>query len=380
MVTSSTSLREALVESSALTESPSVQETAAQESTSAAQATGRILPAVAWRFGGLWILITPLVLLYRLHPYYLREWFDPWQRTLTWAYTAFCVLGPGYIWATYRWRRQAYHNFSDPGLLTLSSGRHLWRAMRCGSWAPWRRYCRAHRVHHLLRSVAVKAFFFPLMVVFLSLHEQEGLRLWSTPRSGMTWMESTRWIMDLVFQGIFFCDTIVGAIGYSCESTWLKNRTRSVDSTWSGWIICLMCYPPFNDVSQTYLPLGSGANGMGWSDVTLLLLRVASLVCYGVYVWATFALGVRFSNLSNKGIVYRGPYRWLRHPAYISKNLAWWFEQLPGMGGFQYVLPLLGWNVVYMLRGLTEERHLRRDPDYRAYCERVPYRFIPGVW
>lgn len=380
MVTSSTGSREALGERVVLTESTIVQEGADRESTPLAQATGRVLSAVAWRFFGLWILVSPVVLFYRLHPYYLREWFEPWQRTLTWAYVAFCVLGPGYVWATSRWRRQVHHNFSDPGLLTLSSGRHAWRALRRSSWGPWRRYCRAHRVHHLLRSVAVKVFFLPLMIVFLSLHTQEGLRLWSAPRAGMTWMEATNWIMGLVFQGIFFCDTIVGAIGYGFESAWLKNRTRSVDSTWSGWIVCLMCYPPFSDVTQTYVPLGSGDNVMGWSDLTLVTLRGASLVCYAFYVWATFALGVHFSNLSNKGIIGRGPYKWIRHPAYISKNLAWWFEQFPGMVGFQYVIPLLTWNVIYMLRGLTEERHLWNDPDYRAYCERVPYRFIPGVW
>jgi protein-S-isoprenylcysteine O-methyltransferase Ste14 len=338
------------------------------------------LAAAAWRFVGLWVLISLIAGFYRIHPYYRRPWFEPWQWALTYAYTAFCVCGVWYLWATSRWRRQARHDFSDPALLVLSCGRQVWRALRLASWAPLRCYWRAHRVHHLLRSVTVKAFFLPLMVVFLSLHTKDILRLWATPRGEMVWVESMNWGMSLIFQSIFFCDTVVGAVGYGCESAWLKNRTRSVDHTWSGWIVCLMCYPPFNDITQIYAPLGAGANEMGWSEMTLLMLRGMSLVCYGVYVWATFALGVHFSNLSNKGIVERGPYRWIRHPAYISKNLAWWCEQLPGMVGFLHVIPMLTWNVIYLLRGLTEERHLRSDPDYRAYCGRVRSRFIPGVW
>ncbi len=48
------------------------------------------------------------------------------------------------------------------------------------------------------------------------------------------------------------------------------------------------------------------------------------------------------------------------------------------MADFHNVLPLLAWNVVYIMRG--EERHLRADPAYRSYCAQVPYRFILGVW
>ncbi len=378
METIATSSRETLVEGLPLADDTGAPGISCQKKKTKSEVTP--LGAATWRFFGLWSLISLIVLFYRLHPYYQRPWFEPWQWALTCAYTLFCFFGVWYLWATYRWRRQARHDFSDPALLVLSSGRHLWRAMRCGSWAPWRCYWRSHRVHHFLRCVGVKAFFLPLMVVFLSLHTKEGLHLWSTAQANMTGLESANWLMSLVFQGIFFCDTVVGAIGYGCESSWLGNRTRSVDNTWSGWIVCLMCYPPFNDISHIYAPLGVGENVMGWGGMTLLALRGASLVCYLVYVWATFALGVHFSNLSNKGIIERGPYKWIRHPAYISKNLAWWFEQMPGMVNFQYIPPLLAWNAVYMLRGLTEERHLRRDPDYRAYCERVRYRFIPGVW
>jgi protein-S-isoprenylcysteine O-methyltransferase Ste14 len=38
------------------------------------------------------------------------------------------------------------------------------------------------------------------------------------------------------------------------------------------------------------------------------------------------------------------------------------------------------WSLLYFLRAITEERHLGNDPDYREYCKKVRYRFVPGVW
>jgi len=338
------------------------------------------LQVAAWRFIGLWLIVSLFALLYRLHPYYHRPFFAPFQALVSNAYVFFCGYGFFYVWLTYRLRHQARDDFADPALLALSLGRHSWRAIRSHSWALWQRYWRSPRVTLLLRALGVKLFFVPLMTVFLAEHVNAASRLWYQPHPTAGGLEWVDWGMALTYQLIFLCDTAVALVGYSFESLWLKNRTRSVDRTLSGWAMCLMCYPPFNDVAGLYLPLSEGGNGLGLSEVTLLGLRGLSLVFFAIYLWATLALGVRFSNLSNKGIVARGPYRWIRHPAYVCKNLAWWLEKLPTMAGCHNLLPLLAWNAVYALRGLTEERHLRTDPAYRDYCEQVRYRFVPGMW
>ncbi|MDQ1344318.1 MAG: hypothetical protein QG650_1038 [Patescibacteria group bacterium] len=42
---------------------------------------------------------------------------------------------------------------------------------------------------------------------------------------------------------------------------------------------------------------------------------------------------------------------------------------------------LLAWSGLYFLRAVTEERHLRMaNNGYAEYAEKVPYRFVPGVW
>jgi protein-S-isoprenylcysteine O-methyltransferase Ste14 len=91
-------------------------------------------------------------------------------------------------------------------------------------------------------------------------------------------------------------------------------------------------------------------------------------------------LGLRFSNLTNRGIITQGPYRFVRHPAYAAKVVAWWCDAVPVFGSILLLLFFSGWIGVYFLRALTEERHLKADPCYLAYCAAVKHRFVPGIW
>jgi protein-S-isoprenylcysteine O-methyltransferase Ste14 len=114
------------------------------------------------------------------------------------------------------------------------------------------------------------------------------------------------------------------------------------------------------------------------------------LILMGVYASASVALGLKASNLTNRGTVSRGPYAYIRHPAYLCKNLFWWVSAIPLLWGSMQVgdwqlfglafFSLCAWSAIYTVRALTEERHLLADPEYGDYCERVKWRFIPRVW
>jgi len=98
---------------------------------------------------------------------------------------------------------------------------------------------------------------------------------------------------------------------------------------------------------------------------------------WGVFVCASISLGFKASNLTNRGIVKNGPYRFVRHPAYSAK-LALWYIQGIFFGRFCLGL-LLGFTLIYFLRAWTEERHLSMDPGYIEYKKSVRWRFIPGI-
>ena len=91
------------------------------------------------------------------------------------------------------------------------------------------------------------------------------------------------------------------------------------------------------------------------------------------------ALGFRFSNLTNRGIVAGGPYRFIRHPAYFAKNVAWWLENPFVWNNLFALFGLVIWNIVYVLRAITEEKHLQNDKAYQEYSRQVKYRFIHGI-
>jgi len=129
-------------------------------------------------------------------------------------------------------------------------------------------------------------------------------------------------------------------------------------------------------------PLDYGPGQLGWaralSDHPLLqpLFAFALVVLTAIYAWATIAFGPRFSNLTDRGILTHGPYRWTKHPAYLTKNLFWWLSALPMLtttglwtDAFRNSCILAFVSGVYYWRARTEERHLSEDPAYREYSD-----------
>lgn len=193
------------------------------------------------------------------------------------------------------------------------------------------------------------------------------------------------------FQLILFIDTLLFTIGYIIELPALGNRIRTVDPTFFGWFVCLICYPPFNEFTGRFLQWQSSDFPYFANDVVHLAVNVTLLIALAIFSWASIALGFKCSNLTNRGIVTHGPYAFVRHPAYAAKNLARWLGALPTIGmllaagswkalGYS-LLALFGWTAIYALRALTEERHLLLSNNgYAQYAQQVRWRFVPGIW
>ncbi|MBX3189491.1 MAG: hypothetical protein KF819_20875 [Labilithrix sp.] len=285
----------------------------------------------------------------------------------------------------------------------------------------WRRI-KNPRVRTTVLAIAVKGFFTPLMTGFFSGHANAIADAWMrhknlppfkfTVPKGPAWEQAAAWWgyvkqrlpdfvphasdfsgllspstwthadmnwgLGLAYDVVFFVDCGWALIGYASESRWLGNKTRSVEPTGFGWVVCLACYPPYNNVLGTYLPLESGVARIT-NPTTLLYIRLATVLLFTIYSTATVAFGFKFSNLTNRGITSRGPYRFVRHPAYLCKCTAWWLEHIPTITLTKaFFLTLL--CGVYALRAWTEERHLSKDPEYLAYKRKVPWILIPGVY
>jgi protein-S-isoprenylcysteine O-methyltransferase Ste14 len=177
---------------------------------------------------------------------------------------------------------------------------------------------------------------------------------------------------------IYSIDVLYAAVGYLLSLRVFDSHLRSAEPTMLGWAVALECYAPF--WPKLFNPLYLNYDGPGFEtwlaghDAMLWIVAAVILVLEGIYVLATIAFGVRFSNLTHRGILTNGPYRFTKHPAYIAKNISWWLVTLPfvpfhgWVGAVKSSLALGGIGVMYFLRARTEERHLSRDPAYVEYA------------
>jgi hypothetical protein len=179
---------------------------------------------------------------------------------------------------------------------------------------------------------------------------------------------------------MFLIDVSMGTVGYIFTLRPLDAHIRSGNPYAQAWMAALICYPPFILMNEGG-PLDYSQGQLGWaralSDHPLLqpILAFALIALTGIYAWATVVFGLRFSNLTHRGILTHGPYRFTKHPAYVSKNLFWWLSTLPMLTTTGLTSDavrnccILGViNGVYFWRAKTEEKHLSADPAYVAYA------------
>jgi protein-S-isoprenylcysteine O-methyltransferase Ste14 len=99
-------------------------------------------------------------------------------------------------------------------------------------------------------------------------------------------------------------------------------------------------------------------------------------------LWAIFAklsLGRSFGLLpADRGIVTRGAYRVVRHPVYLGYFVYHLGYLLANFGRRNLIV----FAVLYTfqaMRVVREEKLLRGNPAYQAYCKKVRWRFVPLV-
>ncbi len=225
-----------------------------------------------------------------------------------------------------------------------------------------------------LRSWAVKGFFLAFML--------SGFpgNFYDTVQRSFPALDDPVALAGFLISIMFLIDMTMATVGYVLTMKPLDAHIRSATPYASGWISALICYPPFVLMGGGG-PLDYHPGTADWSSwlrdwPALLWLDGGLLVILtGIYAWATVAFGLRFSNLTHRGILTHGPYAWMRHPAYVSKNLFWWLSTLPFLVTTGNLVDAIRNTVilgvvsgVYWWRALTEERHLRNDVDYRTYA------------
>jgi len=276
------------------------------------------------------------------------------------------------------------------------AGRTLWNRARGLPGPP---LALSDREKHALTFLVVKLFFGPLMVNSAFMEFDACQRLFAGYRA-MSWLGILDFGYIALVHLVFLADSCLFVIGYHTEAGFLRNEIRQVETNLWRILVCVICYPPFNQVTVSVL-------GRSFDDPYILVLGdFRSVWTWGLRGLAVFflllliaasaSLFTRASNLTNRGIVTWGPYRYVRHPGYLAKNLFWLMTLIPALvpnvnnvyfswSGYWFsclciVVGFIAWGGIYFLRALAEEQFLGSDPEYAAYCRKVKYRFIPGVY
>lgn len=233
-------------------------------------------------------------------------------------------------------------------------------------------------IYNHLRSWGVKAFFtaFMLAIVppgFGDFVRGDTSQVLSNPVALANWLITFMFVIDVAF----------ATAGYLLALKPLDSHIRTANPSAAGWMAALICYPPFVLMGDggplDYHPgtQGEASWSLWFADQPVLLAVIGTVLVAltAIYAWATVTFGIRFSNLTHRGILTNGPYAFSRHPAYLSKNLFWMISTVPFLTTGSWVdavraTALMGIVAgVYYWRAKTEERHLGMDPAYREYSE-----------
>jgi protein-S-isoprenylcysteine O-methyltransferase Ste14 len=221
----------------------------------------------------------------------------------------------------------------------------------------------------------VKAFYLPLMYTFLcgNISFIKDNAPFMTVVTGHQFSSFFNYMNNFLYT----IDLAWVFVGYLLTLRIFDSHIRTVEPSFLGWFVAIQCYQPFwNMVSPGYYAYDDGYDWSQWLSKLpeiYIFWGTIILILVGIYVWASIAFGIRFSNLTHRGILTNGPYRYMKHPAYVCKNLSWWLVSIPFIStvnfadACQHCLLLLFLNFIYFLRARTEERHLSKDPTYVQY-------------
>lgn len=201
------------------------------------------------------------------HYYFQHADFDITRSYYQYFLSLFLIVGIPYCFFTLKYKGGSRYEFNDYGILLMISYRALLKWLWSKASAFYFRnkdlkkrsknkkintimFLKNKRIAKVYLVFLVNFFFLTLMTKFIVLE-------FSQMQMALTQILSDSYAMFNDFQKfhiwylmlyhlIFYIDVGIALIGYTIASRWLNNRTKSVDMTFYGWFVVLMCYPPMN--------------------------------------------------------------------------------------------------------------------------------------
>jgi protein-S-isoprenylcysteine O-methyltransferase Ste14 len=127
----------------------------------------------------------------------------------------------------------------------------------------------------------------------------------------------------------------------------------------------------------------------GWSSPSAPMVYVAgnalNIAAHALLGWSMvvnrfFDCTVRIQEQRGHEVISAGPYRYVRHPGYVSVIVT--FVALPlALGTWTALIPGGIGILLYLIRTALEDRTLYAElPGYADYAQQTRHRLLPGVW
>lgn len=315
-------------------------------------------PRILVKLTGLWGTLAVTAAAYWLFPEYHRSFYTPFWEACRACLPVLLVLAVPYFILVDLWMKAPEDGYLHAGNLFLGRPALADRAVLLDHALGW----------------LIKGFFLPLMFVYFS---GNAVYLLNTPLTSA--VETFPAFVSYMGRLTVGVDLAFVSIGYVLTLRITNSHIRSCNPLFWGWAVTLAMYVPFFSViGRKYLEYN---DGLGWLEmfgaswgIWVFLWGTAIITAKVLWAWANASFGIRFSNLTHRGIITNGPYRWTRHPSYLFKNISWWLLSVPffttegASEALRHSLLLLGINGIYFLRAKAEEKHLSEDPAYVAYA------------
>ena len=199
---------------------------------------------------------------------------------------------------------------------------------------------------------------------------------------------------------------ISAGIAFRNNSELFKERTKPGPGTKKYDKVMWALFTPAMFVIMIIAPLDAGR--FGWTSDLLtpkLLLPIYNffglmtdlpwyvyIIGYICFIYAQllkywcmwsnkwFSSTVRIQIDRDHQVVDSGPYRYVRHPGYVSGFLVS-FGQAIVLGSLWALIPAIMVMIVLIVRTSLEDKTLQKElPGYAEYAKKVRFRLFPGIW
>ncbi|MCA9571307.1 MAG: hypothetical protein KC656_25885, partial [Myxococcales bacterium] len=184
---------------------------------------------------------------------------------------------------------------------------------------------------------------------------------------------------------VLWSATIVGClVGYLhtiASPLWRGSKLEHVDFTIPGWVTNALCYPLLGPAIWTLLPERPGLDPLVVGGLPHALAMVTGFWLNLLYTLSIWSMGTRFGVMVDKGLVDHGFYAVVRHPSYALESVMFVVLDIAGLTTWRQWWAVSSWFLLYWMRSEREDDFMGEvNPDYAPYRQRVPYKYVPGIW